>query len=229
VPVFTEAGRDVEIRSLDHVSHQPSPEILAFFGDAASPWLHLGAGASIQRYPNSIELETAVFCHTDVVGDASSLPFQDGSLGGVLALNVFEHLADPERAASELHRVLRPGSPVLIQTAFLQPLHADPFHFYNATEKGIERWFADFSIHSVEIPHNFHPIYALSWFSSELLYYLSNETDREEMENATIGELAEFWRNAGSRSGPIWNAMLRLPAVGQRVLAAGFELRAHRP
>src|SRR5205823_3938013 len=95
VPVFTSDGPDVEVRPEEHVSHQPSPEILAAFANAPGPWLHLGAGATTERYAGSVELETAVFRNTDVIGDASRLPFADHTLGGVLALNVFEHLADP--------------------------------------------------------------------------------------------------------------------------------------
>ncbi|WP_109473494.1 class I SAM-dependent methyltransferase [Ornithinimicrobium cavernae] len=41
--------------------------------------------------------------------DAQQLPVADGSLDLVTALDVLEHLPDHERAAAEIHRVLRPG------------------------------------------------------------------------------------------------------------------------
>lgn len=41
--------------------------------------------------------------------DAQHLPVADGSLDLVTALDVLEHLPDHERAAAEIHRVLRPG------------------------------------------------------------------------------------------------------------------------
>jgi SAM-dependent methyltransferase len=44
-----------------------------------------------------------------VIGDASELPFEDGSFAGVLAVEVLEHLFEPQLAAAEFHRVLRPG------------------------------------------------------------------------------------------------------------------------
>lgn len=44
-----------------------------------------------------------------VRGDAQQLPVADGSLDLVTALDVLEHLPDHERAAAEVHRVLRPG------------------------------------------------------------------------------------------------------------------------
>ncbi len=133
--MFTEAGTEVEVRPIDHASHQASTRIRDLF-TGAQHWLHLGVGATGEALPGSIELETAIFVHTHVVADVHHLPFADGVLGGVLALNVFEHLEDPELAARELHRVLSPGSAVLVQTAFLQPLHADPYHYYNTTEVG---------------------------------------------------------------------------------------------
>jgi SAM-dependent methyltransferase len=226
VPVFTAAGTDVERRPLDHVSHQAPPELIELFS-RQSPWLHLGAGATAVPLPGSLELETAIFRHTHVVGDVHHLPFADSSLGGVLALNVFEHLEDPPRAAQELHRVLRPGAVVVIQTAFLQPLHADPFHFYNATEEGVRRWFREFEIHEVRVPDNFNPAYAFSWMASDLLYRAPPEV-QHVLGRATLEELAEHWRDPARRSGPTWDAFYRLGEEARRGLAAGFEVRARR-
>jgi SAM-dependent methyltransferase len=161
-----------------------------------------------------------------VVGDVHHLPFADGSLGGVLALNVFEHLADPARAAAELRRCLAPGSKVVIQTAFLQPLHADPYHFYNSTEVGIRRWFEHFRIDAVTVPANFNPVFAFSWLSSDLLW---GSGEPAVLANATLAEVAQFWRSPAARRGPLWDAFQQLPEPTQRVLAAGFEMVATRP
>ncbi len=227
VPVFTEVGTAVEIRPAEHVSHQPPSTVLAPFLETPEPWLHLGAGATIARYPNSIELETAIFRNTDVTGDAARLPFRDASLGGVLALNVFEHLADPAASARQLHRVLVPGSPVIIQTAFLQPLHSDPHHFYNATEQGIARWFQDFDVLDISIPSNFHPAHTISWMASELLAG-TDSTLEEQLGNLTLRELASFWRDSTLQQSTGWATLLQVPEHRQRVLAAGFQLTAMR-
>ena len=44
-----------------------------------------------------------------VRGEATALPFPDGSFDGVAILYVLYHLADPRLALTEAHRVLRPG------------------------------------------------------------------------------------------------------------------------
>lgn len=192
VPVFLETGRDVPVKPESHSSHQPPTDLLNLFADRPGPWLHLGAGATTEQFPGSIELETAVFRNTDVVADGANMPFRTGCLHGFLALNVFEHLPDPEAVASEVSRVLAPGSPVAIQTAFLQPLHADPGHFFNATEQGVRRWFRNFTVNEVTVPPNFHPVFTFAWLASELRY-CSPPGERDKLEKLTIRELADFW------------------------------------
>src|SRR6516164_1987344 len=44
----------------------------------------------------------------DLVGDVEDLPFDDGSIGTVIALNTFEHVRRFWRGFEEIRRVLRP-------------------------------------------------------------------------------------------------------------------------
>jgi SAM-dependent methyltransferase len=46
---------------------------------------------------------------TAVSGDATAMPFGDGSFDRVIAAEVLEHVRDDQRAMNELARVLRPG------------------------------------------------------------------------------------------------------------------------
>ncbi|MBW8078565.1 MAG: methyltransferase domain-containing protein, partial [Gallionella sp.] len=52
----------------------------------------------------------AAFCH----GDAYSIPFPDASFDVVFSRFVFQHLDNPERAASEVARILSPGGTACI-------------------------------------------------------------------------------------------------------------------
>ena len=49
-----------------------------------------------------------------VLADASSLPLETGSFDACRSERVFQHLADPEGALAELHRVTRPGGRVVV-------------------------------------------------------------------------------------------------------------------
>jgi SAM-dependent methyltransferase len=53
-------------------------------------------------------------------GDATALPFPDGSFDRIIAAEVLEHISDDERAVRELARVLRPGGTIAVTVpAFL--------------------------------------------------------------------------------------------------------------
>lgn len=51
-------------------------------------------------------------------GDATSIPADDSSLDGAWVSTVIHHIPDLSAAALELRRVLRPGAPILIRSAF---------------------------------------------------------------------------------------------------------------
>jgi len=50
----------------------------------------------------------------EVADVGTRLPFADGSLGGVLAILVIQHLPDPAAFVTEIRRCLRPGGPLLL-------------------------------------------------------------------------------------------------------------------
>jgi ubiquinone/menaquinone biosynthesis C-methylase UbiE len=53
-----------------------------------------------------------------VAGRAERLPLRDGACAWAWVSTVVHHLDDLDAAAGELHRVLRPGGPVLVRQAF---------------------------------------------------------------------------------------------------------------
>jgi 2-polyprenyl-6-hydroxyphenyl methylase/3-demethylubiquinone-9 3-methyltransferase len=106
----------------------PFPELRAVLEANArpgDPWLDVGCGDGrtsgvwLQRrgceYVGADISATAVAqarsqgLDARVIADASDLPFDDGTFSGVLAVELLEHLFEPQRAAAEFHRVLRPG------------------------------------------------------------------------------------------------------------------------
>lgn len=67
------------------------------------------------------------FGGADVLCDAHRLPFRDASVDVVYAAAVYEHLAFPQLAASEVARVLKPGGYFLGSASFLEPWHDESY------------------------------------------------------------------------------------------------------
>jgi SAM-dependent methyltransferase len=103
--------------------------------------LEMGGGDRRRCLPNHVNFEYLKFELADVYGDIHALPFEDDAFAVVHSQAVFEHLANPQAAAKELIRVTEPGGLIITEVAFLQPLHAVPFHFYNMTLWGVQELF----------------------------------------------------------------------------------------
>jgi ubiquinone/menaquinone biosynthesis C-methylase UbiE len=56
--------------------------------------------------------------HTMVAGDAAAIPLASGCVDAAWMSTVIHHLPDLEASAAELRRVMRPGAPLLIRSAF---------------------------------------------------------------------------------------------------------------
>jgi 2-polyprenyl-3-methyl-5-hydroxy-6-metoxy-1,4-benzoquinol methylase len=74
---------------------------------------------------------------TVVDGVVERLPFEDGEVGAAISTEVLEHVADPDAAMRELHRVMRPGAVacVSVPTSFTELLfwRLHPRYAANAT------------------------------------------------------------------------------------------------
>jgi SAM-dependent methyltransferase len=194
--------------------------------------LNIGAGGTRVKLENCVEMEYSVFRHTDVVADAHQLPFADASFDAVVSFNTFEHLYDPERAAAEVFRVLKPGGRLVVQTAFLQPLHEPPHHYCNVTEYGMRRWFRGFDIAAVTVSENFQPAHVIAWLASELLQAVESAhgtAARRRLAASTLDFWRSSWEDAGGREHALWELVGRLPQDVQKRFSAGFQLEARKP
>lgn len=74
-------------------------------------------------------------------GDAESLPVPDGCADAVLLLDVLEHLANPERAVAEAHRVLRPGGVIVVSVPHRCPQRGlDSLNLYRRLKRARPSW-----------------------------------------------------------------------------------------
>jgi uncharacterized protein YbaR (Trm112 family)/predicted SAM-dependent methyltransferase len=231
VPVLVDDDAPVAVVPATHQSNSLGAEFEAILASGRELVLHIGAGATAKKYPNCIELERKIFRHTDVVADAHAIPLRSQTCDRVMAFNVFEHLRYPARAADEIFRVLKPGGSVMIHTAFLQALHEEPFHFYNATQYGVREWFGRFEIERCQVSANFSPAYMLAFLSAQLLEAarLGSKASEElsALSKTSLAEWAAFW--GGAKPPPGFELLQTLPQEFQQRVAAGFELIARKP
>jgi SAM-dependent methyltransferase len=78
------------------------------------------------------------------IADAHQIPMAAESVDAVVVQAVLEHVLDPSRVVSEIHRVLRPHGLVYAETPFLQQVHAGPYDFTRYTSSGHRYLFRDF-------------------------------------------------------------------------------------
>lgn len=80
----------------------------------------------------------------DLFCDGHDLPFQDGVVDAVVTTAVLEHVLYPERVASEIARVLRPGGLLYSELPFMQQVHEGAYDFTRYTLSGHRRLFNRF-------------------------------------------------------------------------------------
>jgi SAM-dependent methyltransferase len=80
----------------------------------------------IERY---VALDVLRTEFVDVVGSGQTLPFKDDTFDLVIATGVFEYFAEPRVAASEVHRVLKPGGHLIMSVGGVTQRFVDLEHW----------------------------------------------------------------------------------------------------
>lgn len=115
------------------IGNGPFPELRAVLEERARPgdaWLDVGCGDARTsglwlhergcRYvgadisANAVRQAQALGLDARVVSDAAELPFEDNAFEGVLAVEVLEHVFEPQHAVQEFYRVLKPGGVLFV-------------------------------------------------------------------------------------------------------------------
>jgi SAM-dependent methyltransferase len=84
------------------------------------------------------------------------------SVDVINALELFEHVKEPEKGVTECFRVLKKGGAMILSMPFLYPVHADPCDFQRWTDQKL-RWElgrAGFSIEKIELMGGFFTVLA---------------------------------------------------------------------
>jgi predicted SAM-dependent methyltransferase len=117
----------------------------------------------------------------DIIGDIHKLPFDDNSIDSIICLFVLEHVKNPCKAVSEIHRVLKPGGLALVGVPFIRSYHNNGYYkdYWRFTKDGVEVLFSDFK--NQEIVTIMGPVMTLIYFShigkSRLVMWLAHVLD----------------------------------------------------
>jgi len=76
---------------------------------------------------------------THFIADTHQIPIKADSIDGVWIQYVLEHVLEPNKAVSEIYRVLRKGGLVCSETPFMQQIHEGSYDFTRFTHSG-HRW-----------------------------------------------------------------------------------------
>ena len=120
--------------------------------------------------PNLIFLETDVTFgpRTQAIVDAHNIPIEDFTFECVIIQAVLEHVVDPYRCVSEIHRVLKKDGLVYAETPFMQQVHLGKYDFHRFTHLGHRRLFRYFT--EIDSGAVCGPGMSLAWAYSNFIF-----------------------------------------------------------
>ncbi len=80
--------------------------------DISPAMIRIARDKAIKQGADNVHFQAGPF-------DEESVPFEDGSLDGILAYNIVHLVPDPEACLRQVHRLLKPGGYFVQSTAFL--------------------------------------------------------------------------------------------------------------
>jgi methyltransferase family protein len=220
VPHFYPAGKPCAIRLTERGTTHPYSSQAQQLIETSRVALNFGAGVQTKDrlHDHVVNLDAIQFPWIDVVNTCRSLPFRDSVFDAVISQAVFEHLPDPFFAAREVYRVLRSGGRALIDTAFMQPFHGDPDHYFNMTCSGLRQIMQGFQIEELGVRSYQNPSLGLSMQIEAVLPFVSSADWRNRLNQAlTIIK----------RDGDSFDSCLG--EVGRETIAAGVYVLARKP
>ncbi len=81
----------------------------------------------------------------DICSDIHNIKSKSKSFDTVIATEMLEHVRDPRKAVSELHRVLKPQGSCILSTCFFFRYHPNPKDYYRFTQDSLRDLFRKFS------------------------------------------------------------------------------------
>ncbi|MCC6490037.1 MAG: methyltransferase domain-containing protein [Candidatus Hydrogenedentes bacterium] len=168
------------------LKQSPVPRILVLGGSV----FNRGMESLLVAPFELIETDVALGARTQAIVDGHNIPFEDNCLDCVVVHAVLEHVLDPVRCVSEIHRVLKPNGLVYAETPFMQQVHAGPYDFMRFTHLGHRRLFRRFE--ELESGAACGPGMALAWSYQYFLMSFSTNAKVRSLLTA-FAHLTAFW------------------------------------
>lgn len=105
--------------------------------------------------------------YVKIISDAHDLPFEEETFDCVVVQAVLEHVLEPQRCVSEVHRVLKTSGIVYAETPFMQQVHMKQYDFTRFTHLGHRRLFRNFD--EIKSGPTCGPGTALAWSYTHFL------------------------------------------------------------
>ena len=125
-------------RELRRQFHRLDPGVVLDVGAKAAPY---AAYVRAQRY---VRLDIDPAKKPDICCDLHELEWRGEPFDTVLAIEVLEHLYDPQRAIDRIHGVLKTGGICILSTRFMYRYHPDPQDHYRFTWDSLKYLFRTF-------------------------------------------------------------------------------------
>jgi SAM-dependent methyltransferase len=154
----------------------------------------LGEGmAPLLDDPSVDATETDVWLgpRTNLLCDGHDLPFADATFDAVVCQAVLEHVADPPRVVSEIHRVLRPRGLVYSDIPLMQQVHGGAHDFTRYTHVGHLRLYRYFD--ELESGVTGGPGMALGWSINYFMLALAGRSRTLRGLAERLASLLFFW------------------------------------
>ncbi len=137
-----------------------------------------------------IESDVAFGSRVSIIFDTHNIPFADSSFDGVIIQAVLEHVVDPTRCVSEIHRVLKPSGLIYSETPFIQQVHLGKYDFTRFTHLGHRRLFSKFE--EICSGASCGPGMALAWsYQYFLLSFVKSSINRALVK--AFARITSFW------------------------------------
>ncbi|MDP4039336.1 MAG: class I SAM-dependent methyltransferase [Candidatus Pacearchaeota archaeon] len=112
--------------------------------------LDVGAGTTpykkLFKFEKYITLDNHSYSGIDITADITKrIPLNNGSIDSVVCFQVLEHVKNPKKAVSEIHRVLKKNGVCLLTTHMAAPLHGEPNDYYRFSKYALQDLFKEFN------------------------------------------------------------------------------------